>query len=212
MRPLFFPNQRDEAGFTLMEVAVVLVIVALLLGGMWLPLAAQQDLRQIAETQRLLMEARDALIGYAAMAQPRPHLPCPDTDGDGVENRLGSGCQEAEGDLPWVDLGVGREDSWGSRLRYRASSAFTDASTGISLMASGDLTLCADADCNQKIADKLVAVVFSRGKNKAAEEKNNDPKDKLFVSRPAGGDFDDLVAWLPSPLLFHRLIGAGRLP
>lgn len=211
---LFFslPRRQMETGFTLMEVAVVLVIVALLLGGMLLPLAAQHDLRQSAETQRLLLETRDALIGYAATTQPKPYLPCPDTDGDGVENRLGSGCQEEEGDLPWADLGIGREDAWGSRLRYRASSSFTDSSAGITLASVGDLTVCVDAACNQKIADKLAAVVFSPGKNKAAEETNGDVQDKMFVSRPGGDDFDDLVVWLPSPLLFHRLITAGRLP
>jgi hypothetical protein len=49
-------------------------IVSLLLGGMLLPLSAQQDVRAYGDTQKTLAEARDALLGYA-MANDR--LPCP---------------------------------------------------------------------------------------------------------------------------------------
>ncbi len=64
-------------GFTLIELAIVLFVVALLLGGMLLPLAAQQDIRNYGDTQKILTEARDALVGFA-MANDR--LPCPASD------------------------------------------------------------------------------------------------------------------------------------
>lgn len=52
-------------GFTLIELAIVLVIITILIGGLAVPLLAQIQARRIAETQRTLEEAREAIIGYA---------------------------------------------------------------------------------------------------------------------------------------------------
>lgn len=71
--PLTAPGQR---GFTLTELAVVLVIVALLIGGMLIPLAAQDDLRRTQESQKSLTDVLDALLGFAAT---NGRLPCPAT-------------------------------------------------------------------------------------------------------------------------------------
>lgn len=52
-------------GFTLIELAIVLVIMTILIGGLAMPLSAQIQARRIAETNRTLEEAREAIIGYA---------------------------------------------------------------------------------------------------------------------------------------------------
>lgn len=80
-----------QRGFTLIELAMVLFIVAMLLGGMLLPLAAQQDVRSFADTQKILSDARDALIGFA-MANDR--LPCP---ASATSNGQESFCDAAAG-------------------------------------------------------------------------------------------------------------------
>lgn len=54
-----------QRGFTLIEMAVVLIIVTILIGGLAMPLSAQIQARRIAETKKTLEEAREALIGYA---------------------------------------------------------------------------------------------------------------------------------------------------
>lgn len=54
-----------QRGFTLIELAIVLVIVTILVGGLAMPLSAQIQARRIAETNRTLEEAREAIIGYA---------------------------------------------------------------------------------------------------------------------------------------------------
>ena len=64
-------------GFTLIELAVVIAIVALLLGALLVPLATQIQGRNVKETRESLAEIKEALMGYA-MTQGR--LPCPDTD------------------------------------------------------------------------------------------------------------------------------------
>ena len=53
-----------QQGFTLIELAIVLVIVTLLVGGLAMPLAAQIEARRIAETRRVMEEAREAIMGY----------------------------------------------------------------------------------------------------------------------------------------------------
>lgn len=54
-----------QRGFTLIELAIVLVIMTILIGGLAMPLSAQIQARRIAETKKTLEEAREAIIGYA---------------------------------------------------------------------------------------------------------------------------------------------------
>ena len=62
------------AGFTLIELAMVLFIVSLLIGGLMLPLSAQHEIRGRQETERALANIREALIGFAVV---NGRLPCP---------------------------------------------------------------------------------------------------------------------------------------
>ena len=116
---------KNSRGFTLIELAVVIVIVALLLGALLVPLANQIQGRNVKETRDTLEEIRDALIGFA-MTQGR--LPCPDTDAtpDGLENDpCGILPQSTEGFLPYNTLGVPATDAWGRLFRYAVTSEFT---------------------------------------------------------------------------------------
>ena len=56
---------KPQGGFTLIELAIVLVIVTILIGGLAVPLSAQIEARRIAETRKTMEEAREAIIGYA---------------------------------------------------------------------------------------------------------------------------------------------------
>lgn len=151
---------RGHRGFTLVELAIVMFIVALLLGGMLLPLSAQQDIRANADTQKILGEARDALLGFA-MANER--LPCPaSAASNGLESLASPGvCTNPyDGFFPAATLGLSPVDAqgylldgWGGesihRVRYAittvSSSAFSTASgmktAGITALAP-DLKIC----------------------------------------------------------------------
>lgn len=114
-------------GFTLIELAVVITIVALILGALLVPLATQIQGQNVRETRRTLEDIKEALIGYA-MTQGR--LPCPDLDAtpDGIENDpCGVWPQSVEGFLPYNDLGVAATDAWGRLFRYAVTSEFTKA-------------------------------------------------------------------------------------
>jgi len=53
---------KPARGFTLIELAIVLVIVTILIGGLAVPLSAQIQARRIAETKKTLEEAREAIF------------------------------------------------------------------------------------------------------------------------------------------------------
>ncbi len=61
-------------GFTIVELAVTMVVIAILLGSILVPLNTQVESRKYDETQRVLERAREALLGFAA-AYGR--FPCP---------------------------------------------------------------------------------------------------------------------------------------
>ena len=111
---------RRVAAFTLIEMAIVLIVVGLILGGVITTVGVQRQQLKRDETRQLLEVAREALIGFALT---NGRLPCPDTDNDGVENPANPGagtpCNVNEGALPHVDIGVSANDTWGNRFRYR---------------------------------------------------------------------------------------------
>lgn len=219
-------------GFSLVELAVVLVIVALLIASLVFPLSAQQDIRARQETEKTLADIREALMGYAAShaaGDGKPYLPCPDTDDDGVENRSAGACTGGiqEGRLPWADLGLARNDAWNNRFRYRVTAAFSNSTAGFTLTSAGDMPICADSACAATVASNVIAVVLSHGANGAgafnmsggtnpaptdASELENTDSDITFVSRTTDAGFDDLVMWVPSSVLMNRMITTGKLP
>ncbi|MHB1401155.1 MAG: type II secretion system protein [Thiobacillus sp.] len=59
-------------GFTLIELAIVLVIMTILIGGLAMPLSAQIQARRIAETKKILDEAHETIIGFALSSATSP--------------------------------------------------------------------------------------------------------------------------------------------
>lgn len=138
---------KTQRGFTLIEMAIVLIIITILIGGLAVPLSAQIQARRVAETNKILEEAKEAIIGYAMThkstdGNQRPYLPCPDTNGDGREEArntgLGTGpeldgsCPQSFGFFPWVDLGGAAHDAWGNRLRYVVTAKLANRISGFS--------------------------------------------------------------------------------
>ena len=52
-----------HAGFTMIELAVALFLMALLFGSLAIPLQTQVELRKVEQTERILEVARTALLG-----------------------------------------------------------------------------------------------------------------------------------------------------
>ena len=131
-QPRLVQRVRPMLGFTLVEMAVVLVVVSLVLGSLLVPLASQVEQRRIEGTEQTLEQARDAVLAFAAV---RGRLPCPaDATGGQEKVTMATGaCASNPGFLPAVTLGLSpvdaegyARDGWGlqqNRVRYAVRSA-----------------------------------------------------------------------------------------
>ncbi len=176
------------AGFTLIEMAMVLMIIALVLGGLLPTISAQIEQQRNAETRKQLVEIREAIISFA-VAHNR--LPCP-ADGTlntGVEAVTGAGtalvCSTINGNassgvVPWAALGVSETDAWGRRFSYKVTSAFADGTDGTNEAAAAacatssgvSFKMCSEGNLNtliaaagSNLASNLPAIVVSHGPN-----------------------------------------------
>lgn len=179
---------KQQSGFTLIELAVGLLIVGIIVAGFLAPLATQLENRKRQITQDRLDEARDALIGFAITTG---RLPCADSvvDADGLEtdevpdeeDRGIDPCGQSAtiGLLPYKELGVVGLDAWGRRLGYAVSPDFTKWLDESDPTCGGiDFDLCATPevilsdgyrgepdDPTSSPARAVAAIVFSLGAN-----------------------------------------------
>ena len=129
-------TRKIEAGFTLIEIAVVLVIVSLLLGSFITSLSSRIESTRRNDTIKQLEDIKSAILGFAS-AQGR--LPCPaTTTGLGLEQPVGGTvCTTQHGFVPSVTLGLSGSynrdilltDSWGNPYRYSVTPSNANAFT-----------------------------------------------------------------------------------
>lgn len=112
-------HRNNLSGFTLVEMAIALVVVGLLISGGISLLGSSSDVGRYKKTQALLSEIKESLEGFYSI---NLRLPCPDISNppDGIEDRLANGvCTQSRGFLPYVTVGVGGDgDAWGQRFKY----------------------------------------------------------------------------------------------
>lgn len=206
-------GRRQTSGFTLIELAIALFVIALLLGSILVPLSMQVEQRRVSETQRTLAEMKEALYGFAIAAG---YLPCPDKTGgggagvanDGQEDVSAGTCVTNEGNLPWATLGAGTNDAWGNRFRYAVSANFAQRAPATPTFAFSTIStieVCTTQACTSRltnVTDGPPAVLLSHGTNgwgaissntnaanaaaSSADETENTDADTRFVSRVAG--------------------------
>lgn len=232
-------HRSRQAGFTIVEIAIVLLVVGLMIGGLVAPLSSQLEQRRVSNTERVMEDAREALFGFALRNN---YLPCPAISAiDGREDRSGSICNKRYGYLPWATLGVQRLDGWGRVLAYSVTPSFANSVSFFTLNSPRDITVATRGMDGQIIpasdANDIPAVILSFGRNGYgatsdqntqlldAGQGNIDEKTNLggegvaFVTRPAstdprapGGEYDDLVLWMSPNVLINRMVAAQKLP
>ncbi|MYM26633.1 prepilin-type N-terminal cleavage/methylation domain-containing protein [Duganella sp. FT135W] len=230
---------RRQSGFTLVEIAIVLLIVGLMIGGLIAPLSSQMEQRHVSDTKRTMDEAREALFGFALR---NSYLPCPAISAtNGLEDRTGTACNKRYGYLPWATLGVSRLDGWNHLMGYTVTPAFSDSASLFTLKTARDITIATRDLSGQLTAatgvNDIPAAIISFGHNGygATSDQNTivadsgtgniDEKANLQSSgtalimrdpsddaRAAGGAFDDLVIWISPNILYNRMVAAQRLP
>ena len=146
-------NKRNM-GFTLVEMAIVLVILGFVLAALLLPLQAQRQQLAQAQTENTLENAKRALLGFA---QQQGRLPCPATAASlGQElplggtdnippNPLTATCSAQSGFLPAATLGIQPTDAqgfaldaWNNRIRYAVTPNSNDAAVVNGVTCGGD--------------------------------------------------------------------------
>ena len=126
-------HAKGTLGFTILEHAVSLSVIALVLGSIMVPLQTQLENRKADETRRTLEVAQEMLLGFAAA---NGYFPCPADDASNGQEALGANhatgaCRVYNGFLPAALLGYTPADAQGyavdawetrfNRVRYAVS-------------------------------------------------------------------------------------------
>lgn len=181
-----------QLGFSLVELSIVLLIMALVIGGLAMPLSVQRENGRIRDAESQLASVQTAISGYAMV---NGHLPCPATPASsGYSSLSGIACSVQHGFVPATTLNVGGVrnadnlllDPWGSPLRYSVTASdangdgrwdFTTAGEiqAVTMPAlTPDLVICSTATgamatacsgANVTLSDQSPAVVYSLGKD-----------------------------------------------
>ncbi|MES2499677.1 MAG: type II secretion system protein [Pseudomonadota bacterium] len=212
-------------GFTLVEMAIVLVIAGLIISAFLAPLSAQRDLNDYGKARADLEQIKEALYGYAII---NGRLPCPTTQTNPAATGYGEEAASCtapspEGYLPWKTLGVREIDSWGARRtaaadpwigywRYRvnpsAAVPFTLNTAFPAILSVRDNA----GNALTAVTESPIAVVYSTGKNMNSDGQNVSMLDGIYQSDVAINAFDDITIWISRTVLMNRMVSAGRLP
>lgn len=165
---------RHLAGFTLIEVVVVLIILSVLIAMGAAMTRGVQDGANRRATQQALDTTAAGLVQFVIVSR---RLPCP-ADGAlppndpraGRELRTGTTCDnnQARGVVPWVTLGLKQDDAadgYGGMLTYRAALALVvdDGLMMVACDAAGQVGISPGSPgrCNPACVDGTAAVPAS---------------------------------------------------
>ncbi|HEY9017392.1 prepilin-type N-terminal cleavage/methylation domain-containing protein [Thiomicrospira sp.] len=178
-----FLAKPQQKGFSLLEMALALLLVGILIQASISMLSQNQQRQTYKATEQTLQDIKQILLSYIQINQ---YLPCPDTDGDGLENRESAGdCSAHQGAFPYLEFGgVGQQDEFGNpffyatntnststtsannlRLACRSASVFANAGaiTNEFYQCPDDLTMhCLSSQCNSHCATGCNLVERSR--------------------------------------------------
>jgi type II secretory pathway pseudopilin PulG len=231
-----------QCGAFLVELAIVMLIVGLMLGGVMSSLSQQDVIKRTKRTDERLVEVREALMGFA-VANGR--LPRPATSpANGAERAACATEAQCTGFLPWAALGLQPLDGFDKLIAYSVTPAFANAAFTLTSLPTkaiqtrnnaGALVFLAGAAGCAAGSGCVPAVVHSFGKDNwgttvdglpmadgsgtNVDEDSNAAATLVFIRRDTttgptapGGEFDDQLTWLPLPVLQGRMVQAGRLP
>ena len=126
----------NNKGFSLVELAVVLAIIGIVMVGTMQGMGVFRSTENLEKVESRMLDLKEQLLRFAKVHK---YLPCPDqfSSSDGLEDRalvgvIGLTCLDAVGTLPYIDLGLTRddvEDEWGNLIRYAVNQNVTQTAS-----------------------------------------------------------------------------------
>lgn len=117
-------NTLKQTGFSLLEMALALLLVGILIQSSLSILSQNQQRQTYKKTEQQLQTIKQALLSYIQINQ---FLPCPDTNRNGRENREADGqCSAHQGAFPYLEFGgIGQQDEFGNAFFYAINTHST---------------------------------------------------------------------------------------
>lgn len=152
-------RSHKQQGLTLVEMAIVLAIIGLLVGGSVSVFKGVVVNAHYSSTHAKLAQTKQALLNYVKV---NLHLPCPDVEGDGQQNRESDGrCSTVTGVVPYADIGRSLQDSrdeWGNLFVYGVDAKadqFSEISANDGAKQQPEGTTQASYFANQTVIDQV---------------------------------------------------------
>ena len=202
----------NSRGFTLIEIAIVMVIIGVLAGGGVSLMGMLTKRKARTETIEYLKQAQAALISFADI---NGRLPWADTSGDGAENAGSS-----SGNLPYQTLKLSPTDPYKRMLRYEFNANLaTNLTVSCSALRSGlsGGPNIVDAD-GAASSFPIAAILVSAGTMDADSDGNvfddistgthqgdNRDGNPNYIRHPSVDSFDDLVVYLGENQLYGEI-------
>ncbi len=192
--------------FTLIEMAIVLIIVAIVVGSFLNVGMATLEKEKISTTQDDLKAIKTSLIAYAAK---HGKLPYPDIDEDGKGDSTAD-CTTDDCELPYMDLNIKSKDNFGMAYNYDVWDVLVDTNrdsfcSDLKYPYTGNQLprVQNDAEDNNY---SVVATILSKGEDKILTGENID-KDRIYEmteNKYHDSDNNDIVVELSA----YELLGS----
>mgnify|MGYP000279779566 CR=1 FL=1 len=172
-------NQQGAVLIILVLLMVLSLSTALLTGIS----ANKTKLARSEKTLLYLANTKSALIAYARLSDPdktvtglqQRYLPCPDTDGDGLEETP-CGSTAATGWIPWQTLNLPpHKDASGYCFRYYVAGAYKQGASTPPLISALPPTEFTLSDPDQLLSNDVVAIIFAPNNIIAGQTRNINP-------------------------------------
>jgi len=133
---IYSNNKANNKGFSLLEASIALMVLVILMVTTVNVVKSTRDYDHLLDNDVYMKEVRSALMMFVRV---NSFLPCPDSNGDGKENRQGAPsfeCSTDQGKIPYLDLGVAETDAWGQPLLYAVNAQADTPFSPTALQAS----------------------------------------------------------------------------